>query len=148
MGVVNMETKRSSIGLKIRPIMLLAALTLALPWLSRPANAAAVTVHIETAVVDGTISWIPKTDLDILQLAKLTTADTITFVVKNTDIVNHQFTVTQVSPFTHLVNFPMLVPANGGKVTVVITAPPKGLYTYICTIHTFFLGGLFEINKL
>ena len=49
-----METKRSSIGLKIRPIMLLAALTLALPWLSRPANAAAVTVHIETAFVDGT----------------------------------------------------------------------------------------------
>jgi hypothetical protein len=71
-----METKRSSIGLKIRPIMLLAALTLALPWLSRPANAAAVTVHIETAFVDGTVSWIPKTDLDILQLAQLTTADT------------------------------------------------------------------------
>jgi plastocyanin len=68
-------------------------------------------------------------------------------VVKNTDIVNHQFTVTQVSPFTHLVNFPMLVPANGGKATVVITAPPKGLYTYICTIHTLFLGGLFVINK-
>lgn len=120
-----METKRSSIGLTIRPIMLLVALTLALPWLSRPANAAAVTVHIETAAVGGTVSWIPSTDLDILQLAKLTTADTITFKVKNNDFVNHQFTVTQVSPITHLVNLPMLVSGNGGKATVVITTPRK-----------------------